>query len=190
MSGALIVLPRAAEPPVDVDRVIVLNEWNSRYAQAGVPGSPRETDQYDVFTLNGKSYPETEPILARLGDVVRLRLVNAGAQSHSMHLHGHSFLVTHKDGHLLPAPVEMDTVAIAPGERYDLVFAADNPGTWCFHCHTAAHVTNAGRYPGGMLMHIQVGPAAFPSAGDGPLPGAIERLRRVWTRFAAEHKGV
>ncbi|MFY9826680.1 MAG: multicopper oxidase domain-containing protein [Thermoanaerobaculia bacterium] len=188
MSGALIVLPRGGEPAVQQDRVLLLDEWNSRYARGGTPGAPRELNDEDFFTLNGKSFPETEPILAAIGDVVRLRLINAGSQSHSMHLHGHTFLVTHKDGRPLAEPVEMDTVPIAPGERIDLLIVADNPGTWCFHCHTPAHVTNAGRYPGGMLMHLQVGPDPFPERGDGPVRRAVtlETLRETWKRSRQE----
>jgi manganese oxidase len=181
MSGALIVLPRQPDPEVDHDRILILDEWNSRYARGGVPGNPRETGDYDFFTINGKSFPATDPLPIGMGEVVRLRLINAGAQSHSMHFHGHTFLVVQKDGRPLPEPVEMDTVAIAPGERFDLLILADNAGTWCFHCHTAAHVTNAGSYPGGMLMHIQVGQASFPNDGDGPVGGpGLEAIRTLW----------
>lgn len=183
MSGALIVLPRTPEPKVDVDRVLILDEWNSKYGGGGTPGNPKETSDYDHFTINGKSFPETEGVFAEVGQVVRLRLVNAGAQLHFMHLHGHTFLVSHKDGRPTTTLEEMDTVKIGPGERYDLLIRANNPGTWCFHCHESPHVTNAGKYPGGMLMHLQVGSNAFPSEGEGPVAPGVEWLRKVWGQW-------
>jgi hypothetical protein len=45
-------------------------------------------------------------------------------------------------------------VLIGPGERYDLVFTATNPGLWLFHCHVVPHVTNDGAYPGGLLVPV------------------------------------
>jgi FtsP/CotA-like multicopper oxidase with cupredoxin domain len=188
MSGALIVLPRRPDPPVDRDVALILDEWDSSYAQSGVPGDPRRLGGYDFFTLNGRSFPETTPLALRLGDVARVRLINAGALPHYMHLHGHSFLVTHRDGSPLPEPIVMDTVDVGPGQRVDLLIAADNPGLWPFHCHTAAHVTNAGVYPGGMLTHILVGPDPYPRSGDGPLGPSLEEVRRRWLAARAQEE--
>ena len=68
-----------------------------------------------------------------------------------MHIHGHSFFVTHKDGFQVAQPQEMDTLPILPGERYDLSIEMKNKGAWLFHDHIVPHVTNDGFYPGGML---------------------------------------
>lgn len=191
MAGALIVLPRVPEPRVDQDIVMVMQEWNSRYAQGGQLGNPREVNDCDFFTINGKSFPETEPIKAKIGEVLRLRLINAGSQPHFMHLHGQQFMVTHKDGVPLAEPQLMDTVAVGPGERVDLIILANNPGEWPFHCHTAAHQSNAGAYPGGMMTHLMVGEASSPATGDGPLMPGVERLREVWRRSAQSRlKGI
>jgi FtsP/CotA-like multicopper oxidase with cupredoxin domain len=184
MAGALVVLPRVPEPHVDQDIVMVLQEWNSRYAQAGQPGNPREVYDCDFFTINGKSFPETVQIETQVGEVLRIRFINAGSQQHFMHLHGHSFLVTHKDGAPLAEPQEMDTVAVGPGERVDIVVVANNPGEWPLHCHTAAHQTNAGKYPGGMMTHLMVGKVASPEVGEGPLIPGVERIREAWRRSA------
>jgi FtsP/CotA-like multicopper oxidase with cupredoxin domain len=184
MAGALIVLPRVPEPHVDQDIALVMQEWNSRYAQGGQLGNPREVNDCDFFTLNGKSFPETEPIRAKLGEVLRIRFINAGSQPHFMHLHGHEFMVTHKDGVPLAEPQLMDTVAVGPGERVDIIILANNPGEWPLHCHTAAHQTNAGAYPGGMMTHLLVGDVSSPATGDGPLIPGVERLREVWRRSA------
>ena len=69
------------------------------------------------FTLNGKGFPATEPIVAKLGQTVRVRYMNEGLQIHPMHLHGLPQLVIAKDGFLLPDPHYEDTVLVAPGER-------------------------------------------------------------------------
>ncbi|WP_163865748.1 multicopper oxidase family protein [Myxococcus eversor] len=185
MSGALIVLPRLPEPRVDQDIVLLLDEWNRDYAELGTPGHPKQMAGYDIFTFNGRSYPETESFQPRLGDVVRLRFINAGALMHSMHLHGHEFLVTHKDGQPLSEPALMDTVSLGPGERVDVVFVANNPGDWPLHCHSSPHVTNAGKYPGGMMAHFQVGDDRFPREGEGPVRPGIRSLREVWRASAA-----
>jgi FtsP/CotA-like multicopper oxidase with cupredoxin domain len=49
-----------------------------------------------------------------------------------------------------------DVVNIGPGERYDLLMTADNPGTWLFHCHILTHVQNHGVEPGGMIAVFKV----------------------------------
>jgi FtsP/CotA-like multicopper oxidase with cupredoxin domain len=186
MSGALIVEPKIPEPHVDKDVVLLLAEWNSKYAQEGRPGNPSEVGSSDFFTFNARSFPYTEALHATLGDIIRIRLINVGSQSHSIHLHGHSFLVTHKDGKPLHEPTEMDTVAVAPGERTDIVFRAANLGEWPIHCHTPAHQTNAGTYPGGMMVHLMV--AAHPGVQNAGDPVVHTRqLRLTWRESAIRH---
>ena len=109
------------------------------------------------FLVNGKSFPATEVIQAKVGEKVRIRLVNLGQTAHPMHLHGYHFNVVGTDGYPVRGePLQKDTINVAPGERYDLEFVADNPGTWVFHCHILGHVTNKGVEPGGMISVIQV----------------------------------
>jgi FtsP/CotA-like multicopper oxidase with cupredoxin domain len=104
----------------------------------------------DVFFMNGKSWPEAQPLRVKKGDRVRLRLINAGSTStHPMHLHGHSFRIVAIDGNTLPAPIVRDVVSVSPGERYDIEFVANNPGVWLFHCHELHHMD------AGMAMLIQ-----------------------------------
>jgi FtsP/CotA-like multicopper oxidase with cupredoxin domain len=118
--GALIVND-PKDPQVDVDYTMVLND--------GPLG----------FTLNGKGFPATEPIVAKEGQLVRIRFMNEGLQIHPMHLHGLPQQVIAKDGHLLDHPYMADTVLVAPGERYDVLVRADELGTWAFHCHILSH---------------------------------------------------
>jgi FtsP/CotA-like multicopper oxidase with cupredoxin domain len=121
--GAFIVEPKNPLPieKVDVDYVLVLND--------GMHG----------YTFNGKSFPATEPIVAKLGQKVRIRFMNEGMMIHPMHLHGMHMTVIAKDGWNSPAPWKCDTLNVAPGERYDVIVNCNNPGTWAFHCHILPH---------------------------------------------------
>jgi manganese oxidase len=121
--GAFIVEPRRplAAHRADVDYVMVLNDGSHGY------------------TLNGKGFPATEPIVCKQGQTVRLRFMNEGMMIHPMHLHGMHMTVIAKDGWDQPAPWKCDTLNIAPGERWDVLVKATNPGTWAFHCHILPH---------------------------------------------------
>ena len=109
---------------------------------------------YDGFTINGRSFPFTEPVIVKQGEKVRIRFINVGYQQHFMHTHSHRFTVVARDGSYVDEPQQMDTIGIGPGQRVDVIFTADNPGTWPFHCHRLNHVTNENTYPGGMLTFI------------------------------------
>ena len=112
-------------------------------------------DVYDGFTINGRSFPFTEPIIVKKGEKVRIRFINAGYMEHFMHTHSHKFIVVARDGSYVNEPQKRDTVGIGPGQRVDIILEADNPGTWPFHCHRLDHITNEHIYPGGMLTFIQ-----------------------------------
>jgi manganese oxidase len=121
--GAFIVEPLEPQPieKVSGDYVLVLND--------GAHG----------YTFNGKSFPATEPLVAKLGQKIRIRFMNEGMMIHPMHLHGMHMTVITRDGWDLPAPFRCDTLNIAPGERYDVIVNCNNPGTWAFHCHILPH---------------------------------------------------
>ncbi len=92
------------------------------------------------LSLNGKSFPATEPITAELGEWILVHYLNEGLQAHPMHLHQMEQLVVAKDGISLDNPYFADTVNVAPGERYSVLINADSPGTWVWHCHILNHV--------------------------------------------------
>ena len=121
--GAFIVTDPSddAIPEADIDYAMVLND--------GPLG----------FTINGQGFPATEPIVAKQGDLIRIRYMNEGLQIHPMHLHGMPQLVVAKDGWALPDPHYEDTVLVAPGERIDVLVDATEVGTWAFHCHILTH---------------------------------------------------
>ena len=80
-------------------------------------------------------------LLAELdrGEVTVLRVFNDTRWEHTMHLHGHHFWVASREFGAAARPVLRDTYLMAPGETADLVFVADNPGLWLFHCHMLEH---------------------------------------------------
>ena len=124
MLGALIVEPKdkSAEPASDIDYTFIMN------------------DVLGGFTINGKGFPATAPITAKAGQRVRIRFMNEGQMGHPFHLHGLTYEVFARDGYILPQPFRCDTINVAPGERWDVIVVADNPGVWAFHCHILSHV--------------------------------------------------
>jgi FtsP/CotA-like multicopper oxidase with cupredoxin domain len=107
------------------------------------------------FSLNGKSFPATEPIVMQKGQSFLMHYLNEGMMIHPMHLHGFAQLVVAKDGYPLPMPYNADTVNVAPGERYSVVVTPDLPGVWAWHCHILAHAeTTTGMF--GMVTALVV----------------------------------
>jgi FtsP/CotA-like multicopper oxidase with cupredoxin domain len=92
------------------------------------------------YSLNGKSFPATAPIVASQGDWILLHYFNEGGQIHPMHLHQFDQVVVAKDGYALDYPYLADTVNVAPGERYSVLVKLDKAGTWVWHCHILNHV--------------------------------------------------
>jgi FtsP/CotA-like multicopper oxidase with cupredoxin domain len=68
-----------------------------------------------------------------------IAMTNATAFHHPIHLHGHSFRVISRDGAPTAHREWQDTVLMAPRERVEIAFVADNPGDWMFHCHILEH---------------------------------------------------
>ena len=94
------------------------------------------------FTLNGKSFPATRPLTAKVGQRVLIRYMNEGSMIHPMHLHGFPQTVVAKDGYP-QAPWQCDTLNIAPGDRWDVIVEPDEVGVWAFHCHILPHAESA-----------------------------------------------
>jgi FtsP/CotA-like multicopper oxidase with cupredoxin domain/plastocyanin len=99
------------------------------------------------LSLNAKSFPATEPYTGKVGDWVVVHYYNEGLLIHPMHQHQFPQLVFAKDGIPLDHPYWADTVAIAPGERYSVLFQLSDPGVWVWHCHILNHVeSDAGMF--------------------------------------------
>jgi FtsP/CotA-like multicopper oxidase with cupredoxin domain len=122
--GPFIVEPEdpASRPAADVEFTLILND--------GPIGG---------FSLNGKSFPATAPLVAKQGQRVLVRFMNEGLMIHPMHLHGMPMTVIARDGYLLPTPYMCDTLEVDPGQRTDVLIDATDLGVWAFHCHVLHH---------------------------------------------------
>jgi FtsP/CotA-like multicopper oxidase with cupredoxin domain len=84
------------------------------------------------WTLNGRTFPDTEPLPVAAGERVRLRLINQSMMFHPIHLHGHTF-------GLLADGARKDTVIVRPMQVIEVDLDTDNPGQWALHCHNILH---------------------------------------------------
>ena len=109
------------------------------------------------LSLNGKAFPETEPIVAERGDWVLMHYYNEGLTGHPMHLHRQPQLVVAKDGFPLAEPYQIDTLWVSPGERYSVLVEASEPGIWAFHCHMVNHAEDENGFMG-MVTTMIVNP--------------------------------
>ena len=78
----------------------------------------------------------------QIGKIVILKIWNDTSWKHSMHLHGHHFWVKSVEFSKQPKTVMRDTYLMQPDEKVDLVFEANNPGLWLFHCHMLEHAAS------------------------------------------------
>ncbi|MGY0039376.1 multicopper oxidase domain-containing protein [Pedobacter sp. NJ-S-72] len=91
-----------------------------------------------VWTLDNKTVSESDKILIKKGENVRVILFNNSMMRHPMHLHGHDFRVVNGQGEYAPMKNIID---IMPMERDTIEFAATEPGgDWFFHCHILYHM--------------------------------------------------
>lgn len=113
------------------------------------------------YVINGKSFPDTQPLLVKHGQTVHMRLFGVDTNMiHPMHLHGHTMSIVAEDGHPLAQPIEKDTITLAPGETYDVTFQAWAPAgsAYPFHCHILSHLMNPGQSEsemGGLIVLVQ-----------------------------------
>lgn len=91
------------------------------------------------LSLNGKSFPATEPYTLKQNDVMLVNYYNEGLMGHPMHMHQPMGWVIAKDGVPLLTPMPTDTLWVSPGERYTVLYKAIEPGVWAWHCHILTH---------------------------------------------------
>ncbi len=143
-------LARAERHEFVLDGGMMAMMMRGRAPESGLPPpDPRELRALFgrglFWTINGRAMAEDghghEPPLLRLahGRSHRLAILNRTAFFHPIHLHGHSFRVLARDGREEPDRPWRDTVLVAPRERVELAFVADNPGLWMLHCHVLEH---------------------------------------------------
>lgn len=90
-----------------------------------------------VWTLNNKTVSESDKILIKKGEILRITLFNNSMMRHPMHLHGHDFRLLNGQGEYAPMKNIID---IMPMETDVIEFAASESGDWFFHCHILYHM--------------------------------------------------
>lgn len=143
MMGSFIIHPKAGEEvPIDRDYCLLLHNW------AMHPGTYRPDPSimvdFDLWTFNSKVFPAIEPLVARTGDRVRVRIGNLSMWNHPIHMHGVQYKVTGSDGGRWPQNLWRSEVTeiVGVGQMRDFEFTAV-PGDWAFHCHMSHHTMNA-----------------------------------------------
>lgn len=93
----------------------------------------------DDWTVNGKSFPKTDPIFVQANKRYRLRFDNQSDEAHPVHLHRHSFELKNFAGRATSG-IFKDVVVVPAMSRVDVDLLADNPGATLFHCHQQLHM--------------------------------------------------
>jgi FtsP/CotA-like multicopper oxidase with cupredoxin domain len=163
--GALEVVPRTGDVPADRDYRVMIG------------------DTYLGLVLNGRSFPYTYPLQAKVGERVHIRLIDTGDQVHPIHIHGFPFQVVARDGIRLAVPEWMDTTLIGTGQTLDLIWQPMSPGNWLFHCHIFAHSHDEAGMTG-LVTVFEVAPS------DSPVPGVAPPLPALPTPAATPPYGV
>lgn len=157
MIGLFIMHPKEPyQPRVDKDFGLILQEW-AILPNNTVPNSL--SMEFNWLTLNGKTGPATTPLIVRLGDRVRIRLVNLGMDHHPIHLHGNTFYLTGTEGGRVPeaAWTPANTMLVGVAQARDIEFDAKHPGDWMLHCHMPHHMMNQMVSMVGPMSHVGQG---------------------------------
>ena len=143
MMGLFIVHPKdPRQLKVDRDFGFILNAYDIE------PGSatPRVNTMLDfnLWTWNSRAFPGIDPLVARTGERVRIRVGNLTMTNHPIHMHGPHFEVVGTDGGWVPKSARWPevTVDIAVGQMRAFEFDA-LAGDWAIHCHKSHHTMNA-----------------------------------------------
>lgn len=143
MMGMFIIHPRNPKHRPDRDFAFMLSEWQVKVGTSRP--NPNEMTDFNIFTFNAKCFPGTAPMVAKLGDKVRIRIASVAVMDHHpIHLHGYQFRITETDGGQIPESAQQleTTALVAVGQSRTIEFVADEPGDWAMHCHMTHHVMN------------------------------------------------
>ena len=90
-----------------------------------------------MWSIDGKTFSQVEPIRVRLGERIRLTMINDTMMNHPMHLHGMWMELENDRGVSIP---KIHTVNVKPAEKLSVLFTAAALGPWAFHCHILYHM--------------------------------------------------
>ena len=146
MMGLWITHPKARHPlsaQVQRDYAFLLSAYDVEPGSL-TPKVNTMTD-FNIWTFNSRVFPAIDPLVARQGDRVRIRVGNLTMTNHPIHIHGHEFEITGTDGGPTPKAARWPEVTtdVAVGQMRQLEFIADEPGDWALHCHKSHHTMGA-----------------------------------------------
>jgi len=130
-------------------------KWDyTAFGNAGRPGAQAATIQrvplvfekkfaghhwVDKWTINGKSFPKTDPIRVKANGRYRLVFDNRSDEAHPVHLHRHTFELVKVAG-AATSGVYKDVVVVGAKSQTEVDLTANNPGPTLFHCHQQMHM--------------------------------------------------
>lgn len=141
-----VMYPEITDPDSTAGDIVTLNYGMLKAPEkTTLPAGPTREFKFEltgnmnryVWTINNKTVSETDKILIRKGENVRIILYNNTMMRHPMHLHGHFFRVLNGQGEYSPLKTVLD---IMPMEVDTIEFAATESGDWFFHCHILYHM--------------------------------------------------
>jgi hypothetical protein len=146
MMGFWVTHPRQKHALIDDvqrDYCFLLNAFDVEPGSA-TPSINTMLD-FNIWAFNSRVFPGLSPLVARLGDRVRVRVGNLTMTNHPIHIHGIEFEVTGTDGGPVARAARWPEVTtdIAVGQMRQIEFLADEPGDWAMHCHKSHHTMGA-----------------------------------------------
>ena len=161
LNGAFVVDPRGTLAPA-ADRVLVLGLWTG----SPLPGGLIGRNSLLRFTINGRTWPNTERLVYTVDDTVRFRVVNTSTGVHPMHLHGFYFDVTSRGDGTVDSvysassqPYRVVTERTPPKRTFTMTWVPERAGNWLFHCHDNYHVLRSMPFDGSTIpaeQHVHV----------------------------------
>jgi len=170
LTGAVVSRPASGAqvlydggPSYDRESLLVYEDTDDRWNQAMVQGFNGSGPTYhpNYFTVNGIAFPDTAShpdttITGNLGDRVLVRLANVGRMRQCIHFHGfHAEIAARNNEPELVLP-EKDTIPVPTLTTADVIFEANQLGTYPVHPHSLTAVTANGSYPNGQLALIVI----------------------------------
>ncbi|MBI4042069.1 MAG: multicopper oxidase domain-containing protein, partial [Deltaproteobacteria bacterium] len=169
LMGFFIIHPKLAiMPQVDHDILLFLQMW-AIPPHSRIPDAMAMGDEFNFFTINGRTAPGTSPIVVNPGEEIRVRIASLNEMPHPIHLHGHTFKIVAEgaERHNLLAQPSANTVVVTAGQTAEIEFTAaeytgdkSKPDVWMLHCHLPHHVTNnmhVPPVPGEPMAHEMAG---------------------------------
>lgn len=142
-TSSAAIAPTVGSRPAELNgRTLSYSDLSATEAVRLAAKSPDRTESISlmgkssgyVHGINGKSFPDTAPVIIREGERLRLRVSNETMMFHPIHLHGHTFQLVSEGS------ARKDTVNVLPMSTVEFDIEADNPGQWMLHCHNTYHL--------------------------------------------------